>query len=118
MSGLWKKHCKKRAPDTVKNWATLQPEAQCWTRRYEQLREQVLAKDTLIGTDFRGLSLLIRQGVVAWMRGWCEPLPFPAVAALEAQNRPIIARESWQKEATRLLANMALSHFKPRPSSS
>src|ERR1700730_3448403 len=60
-----KNTAKKRAPDTVKNWATLQPEAQCWTRRYEQLREQGLAKDTLIGTDFRGLSLLIRQGVVA-----------------------------------------------------
>jgi hypothetical protein len=103
----------------VKNVATLQPEAQCWIRRYEQLREQVLAKDTLIGTDSRGgLSLLIKQGVVAWMRGWCEPLPFPVAAALEAQNRPIMARESWQKEATWLLANMALSHFKHRPSSS
>ena len=52
----------------MKNQTALQPEAQCWTRRYEQLREQVLARDTLIGTDSSGLILLIRQGVAAWMR--------------------------------------------------
>ena len=58
----------------MKNQTTFQPEAQCWTRRYEQPREQVLARDTLIGTDSRGLNLLIRRGVAAWMRAWQDPL--------------------------------------------
>jgi hypothetical protein len=50
----------------VKNPPTFQEEAHCWTRRYEQLREQVLAGDSLIATDCRGLALVIRQGMVAW----------------------------------------------------
>jgi hypothetical protein len=97
----------------MKNQATLQPEAQCWTRRYEQLREQVLARDTLIGTDSRGLSLLIRRGVAAWMQVWHDPLSCCGVAELQAQSRPINPPNSWQQEATRLLVNMALSHLRP-----
>jgi hypothetical protein len=97
----------------VKNQATLQPEAQCWTRRYEQLRERVLARDTLIGADSRGFSLLIRQGVAAWMRAWHDPFSCCCVAELEAESRPMIPPESWQQEATRLLVNMALSHLRP-----
>ncbi len=91
----------------MKNQETLEPQSQCWTHRYEQLREQVLARDTLIGTDSRGLSLLIRQGVAAWMRVCCAP-------DLEAESRPMIPPDAWQQEATRLLVNMALNHFKPR----
>jgi hypothetical protein len=97
----------------MKNQAALQPEAQCWTRRYEQLREQVLARDTVIGIDSRGLILLIRQGVAAWMRAWRDPLSCCGVAELPAQSRPIIPPDSWQQEATRLLVNMALSHLRP-----
>jgi len=99
----------------VKNQTTLQPQSQCWTRRYEQLREQVLARDTLTGTDARGLSLLIRQGVATWMRVWCDPLSCRWAPDLEAESRPMIPPEAWQQEATRLLVNMALNHFKPRP---
>jgi hypothetical protein len=97
----------------MKNQATLEPEAQCWTRRYEQLREQVLARDTVIGIDSRGLILLIRQGLAAWMRAWHDPLSCCCVAELPAQSRPIILPDSWQQEATRLLVNMVLSHLRP-----
>jgi len=54
----------------------------------------------------------MRQGVVAWMRAWHDPLCCPA-AVLEAEALPVIRpTESWQKEATRLLVNMALGHLK------
>ena len=96
----------------MKNQTTFQPEAQCWTRRYEQLREQVLARDTLIGTDSSGLILLIRQGVAAWMGAWQDPLSCCGVAEPPAQSRPIVPPDSWQQEATRLLVNMALSHLR------
>jgi hypothetical protein len=66
----------------------------------------------LIATDCRGLSLLMRQGVVAWMRAWHDPLCCPG-AVLAAEALPVIRpTESWQKEATRLLVNMALGHLK------
>jgi hypothetical protein len=96
----------------MKNQTALQPEAQCWTRRYEQLREQVLARDTLIGTDSSGLNLLIRRGVAAWMGAWQDPLSCCCVVELQAQSRPINPPDSWQQEATRLLVNMALSHLR------
>jgi hypothetical protein len=97
----------------VKSPLTFQEEAHCWTRRYEQLREQVLAGNNLIATDRRGLTVLIRQGMAAWMRAWHEPLCCPVAAAPEAEAVPMRLRESWQQEATRLLVNMALSHLRP-----
>jgi len=97
----------------VKNPPTFQEEAHCWTRRYEQLREQVLAGNSLIATDCRGLALLIRQGMAGWMRAWHDPLSCSAAtAALGAEAPPIRLTETWQQEATRLLVNMALSHLR------
>jgi len=96
----------------MKNQTTLQPEVQRWTRRYEQLREQVLARDTLIGTDTSGLNLLIRRGVAAWMEAWHDPLSCCRVIELQAQSRPINPPDFWQQEVTRLLVNMAVSHLR------
>jgi hypothetical protein len=99
----------------VKSPSTFQEEVHCWTRRYEQLREQALAGHSLIVTDCRGSALLIRQGMAAWMRAWHEPLSSSAAtAALGAETRPMSLTEAWQQEATRLLVNMALSHLRPR----
>ena len=88
-------------------------EAHCWTRRYEQLREQVLAADSLITTDRWGLTVLIREGMSAWMRAWQEPLTC-SVAAAAPKALPMSLRASWQQEATRLLVNMTLSHLRPK----
>jgi hypothetical protein len=97
----------------VKTPSSFQEEAHCWTRRYERLREGVLSHCALMATDCRGLSLLMRQGVVAWMRAWHDPLFCPA-AATETELRPVISpTASWQQDATRLLVNMALGHLKP-----
>jgi hypothetical protein len=55
---------------------------------------------------------MIRQGLIAWMRAWQDPLGCPA-AALQIEAPSIITPiESWQQEATRLLVNMALGHLK------
>ncbi len=99
----------------MKSPPTFQEEVHCWTRRYEQLREQVLAGDSLIATECQGLALLIRQGMAAWIRAWRDPLSCSATsAALEAEARPMSLTAAWQQEATRLLVNMALSHLGPR----
>ena len=97
----------------MKSSLSFEQKAQCWTRRYEQLREQVLAGDNSIATDRRGLTVLIAEGMAAWMRAWHEPLCCPVAAAPEAEAVPMRLRESWQQEATRLLVNMALSHLRP-----
>jgi hypothetical protein len=98
----------------VKSPLTFQRQAHGWTRRYEQLREQVLAGDNLLTTDRRGLTVLITEGMAAWMRAWHEPLSCSvAAAAAEAEALPTSLRESWQQEATRLLVNMTLNHLSP-----
>jgi hypothetical protein len=91
-------------------------ETHCWTRRYEQLRQGIISGlypgGGLSATDCGGLSLVIRQGLIAWMRAWQEPLGYPAVA-VQTEILPIITpTESWQQEATRLLVNMALGNLK------
>ena len=94
---------------------TFEQKAPCWTRRYEQLREQVLADNNTIATDRRGLAVLIREGMAAWMRAWHEPLCCSvAAAAPEPEALSTSLAESWQQEATRLLVNMTLSHLSPR----
>ena len=99
----------------MKSPSTFQEEVHCWTRRYEQLRVQVLAGDSLIATECRGLAFLIRQGMAAWMGAWHDPLCCSAAsAALGAEALPMSLTETWQQEATRLLVNMALSHLRPR----
>jgi hypothetical protein len=99
----------------VKSSPSSEQKAQCWTRRYEQLREQVLATDNSIATDRRGLAVLIREGMAAWMRAWHEPLCCSAAtAASEAEALSMSLGESWQQEATRLLVNMTLSHLRPK----
>ena len=98
----------------MKSPPSFQEEAHCWTHRYEELREQVLAGESLIVTERWGLTLLIRQGVAAWMRAWHDPLYRRAGATLAAEALPMRnLRESWQQEATRLLVNMALSQLSP-----
>jgi len=103
----------------VKSSPSFEQKAQCWTRRYEQLREQVLADNNTIATDRRGLAVLIREGMAAWMRAWHEPLCCSvAAAAPDPEALSTSLAESWQQEATRLLVNMALSHLKAIPSNS
>ena len=96
----------------MKNSPIRQEEAHCWTRRYEQLRQGIISRGGLTATDGPGVCVMIRQGLIAWMRAWQDPLGCPA-AALQIEVRPIITpKESWQQEATRLLVNMALGHLK------
>jgi hypothetical protein len=103
----------------VKFRPTLRPkEAPGWTRRYEQLRAQVLAPDPLMVTDGRGLNALLQQGMAGWMRLWQEPLSGATAAKLPAETRSALLPECPQQEATRLLVNMALSHFRLTPCTS
>lgn len=94
----------------MKSPLQLQAEARDWTRRYEQLREQVLTSDHCIATDLTGLRVLITRGMAAWMRSWREPMP--CSVGVQTKALPMdFPSQSWQEEATRLLVNMALCHL-------
>ena len=81
-----------------------------WKDRYEHLRQQVLESSEAITLDRWGLSLLIRKGVAGWMRAWRDPAACFERTTTECQIPLSCLPCSWQQEATRLLANMALSH--------
>ena len=69
--------------------------------QYEQLRDHALAGAP---GPRRGLVLLVREGVVAWMRAWAQvalPPPAPAGGLPAAE----------QSELVRLLADAALSQI-------
>jgi hypothetical protein len=48
-----------------------------WTTRYEEMRSQAMA--TLCAIDHSyGYALLVRRGLVAWMKAWPRPAPAPS----------------------------------------
>ncbi len=45
-----------------------------WTTRYEEMRRQVVA--TSCASDYTyGYALLVRRGLIAWMKAWPRPAP-------------------------------------------
>jgi hypothetical protein len=49
---------------------------QLWTTRYEELRERAMAKSSSIDHTY-GYALLIRRGLVTWMKAWPRPAQAP-----------------------------------------
>jgi hypothetical protein len=81
---------------------TSSPDVDAIASRYEELRDHAMA-----GTagPLRGLVLLVREGVVAWMRAWDQcvrPVPAPSPAV-----RPV----GDHTELVRLLADAALGQL-------
>ena len=62
-------------PDVPRDQAPVLPD-QLWTTRYEEMRERAMAKSSSID-HARGYALLIRRGLVAWMRAWPRPAQDP-----------------------------------------
>ena len=57
-----------------------------WVARYEQLRSDALGRGQRISTGF-GLTLFLRHGMVAWMRGCSCAVTPPAYVS--AQPNPV-----------------------------
>jgi|BogFormECP12_OM1_1039635.scaffolds.fasta_scaffold12740_2 hypothetical protein len=45
-----------------------------WATRYEEMRQQVMARSRAIDHTY-GYALLVRRGLVAWMKAWPRPAP-------------------------------------------
>jgi hypothetical protein len=49
---------------------------QLWTTRYEELRERAMAKSSSMDYTY-GYAILIRRGLVTWMKAWPRPEQAP-----------------------------------------
>lgn len=74
---------------------------------YEELRCHMLEGSAAVGNHF-GLVLLLRDGVVAWMRGVVAPSTAARPVASSQQPRPPLSDEI-NASIVAVLANMALS---------
>ena len=79
-----------------------------WATRYEEMRQLVMANANAMNRTY-AYSVLVRRGLVAWMRAWPRPEPeaprdrgfAPAVAAVTVPSHLL-------RSAASLLVNMIL----------
>jgi len=79
-----------------------------WATRYEELRQLVMARACAIDHTY-AYSLLVRRGLVAWMKAWPQPAPqtardrsfAPTVDAVTVPSQLL-------RSAASLLVNMIL----------
>jgi hypothetical protein len=62
-------------PDVSRDQVSVLPN-ELWTTRYEAMRKRAMAKSCLIDNSY-GYALLIRRGLVAWMKAWPRPAQEP-----------------------------------------
>jgi hypothetical protein len=81
-----------------------------WTTRYEALRQQALEGPSAAGTW--GQTLLIRQGLVAWIRAWgaeeADP-PGERHQAPPGRTEPSGVPQDLQRQMVVILADMILA---------
>ena len=85
--------------------------AALWQQRYEALRQHVVERSQLLGSDPLGLIVLFTRGLAGWMQSWWE-----APAESSTPSRPALslncpATPQWQEQLTRLLAHMTAQHL-------
>ena len=85
-----------------------------WKERYETLRRHYVENRQVLAADPFGLVLLLRQGMVGWMRTWRAGTE-TALKALTPCPEPWYPPISpvGPQELTRLIADMTASHLHP-----
>lgn len=81
------------------------------TERYEALRSAILAHRT--SDERRGLALLVRDGVAAWIDAWARCAPAPSSAGAPLRERSAVPLPT---AVVSLLATMVLSTLQEHPS--
>jgi hypothetical protein len=85
-----------------------------WKERYETLRRHYIENRQVLAADPFGLVLLLRQGMVGWMRTWrtcSETVRKVLPRCPESWGAPITA--VGPQELTRLIADMTAPHLHP-----
>jgi hypothetical protein len=94
-------------PDAARDQDPILPD-QLWTIRYEEMRERAMAKSSSIDHT-RGYALLIRRGLVAWMRAWPGPAKEPRDWQSSPRAAALTVPPQFLHSAASVLANMILS---------
>ena len=82
-----------------------------WRQRYEALRQHVVERSQILGSDPLGLVVLFTRGLAGWMQSWWEA---PAEPSTTSALRPSLgspATPQWQEQLTHLLAHMTAQHL-------
>jgi hypothetical protein len=95
------------SPEAPREDALIRPD-EPWAIRYEELRQLVLARACAVDHTC-AYSMLVRQGLVAWMKAWPRPAPqtardhgfAPTVAGVTLPSHLL-------RSAASLLVNMIL----------
>ena len=85
--------------------------AALWPQRYEALRQHVVERSQLLGSDPLGLIVLFTRGLAGWMQSWWEA---PAEPSTTSAPRPSLGGRvtpQWQAQLTSLLAHMTAQHL-------
>jgi hypothetical protein len=85
--------------------------AALWQQRYEALRQHVVERSQILGSDPLGLVVLFTRGLAGWMQSWWEA---PAEPSTTSAPRPSLggpATPQWQEQLTHLLAHMTAQHL-------
>jgi hypothetical protein len=77
--------------------------------RYEALRRHVIEPHDVPAAR-EGLAVLLRQGVVAWMKAWSR-LPAPGVRTVQNECEKPPLPDGASAEVVRVIAAMALGHI-------
>jgi hypothetical protein len=79
-----------------------------WTTRYEEMRRQVMAS-LCVSDHAYGHALLVRRGLVAWMKAWPRPASAPSCAPGSRRTVDDVTVPSHLlRSAATLLVNMIL----------
>jgi hypothetical protein len=93
--------------DAARDQAPILPD-QLWITRYEEMRERAMAKSSSID-HARGYALLIRRGLVAWMRAWPRPAQEPCNWQSSPRAAALTVPPHLLHPAASVLVNMILS---------
>ncbi len=85
--------------------------AALWRQRYESLRQHVVERRQILGSDPLGLVLLFTRGLAGWMQGWWEAPAEPSRISAPIQLLGGLAMPQWQKQLTSVLAHMTAQHL-------
>src|SRR5262249_24273059 len=95
-------------PDVPQDQVPVLPD-ELWTTRYEAMRKRAMAQSGSIGNSY-GYALLIRRGLVAWMKAWPRPAREPPHDLGSGPRADALTVPSHLlQSAASLLVNMILS---------
>jgi len=82
-----------------------------WRQRYEALRQHVVERRQILGSDPLGLVVLFSRGLAGWMQSWWETSGEPSRTSAPTPSFPCPTTPPWQEQLTSLLAHMTAQHL-------